>query len=115
MNGQAPERALTATGYPKRVSIEKIIDEGGNERIDVELVLFKASQTGSPEFTIRFVDARTIKIGDGHNGIDLSSYFLLSVRDVSQDGWEGTRYRAANLEHGCSFSLCCRTFESPSV
>jgi hypothetical protein len=115
MSSQPPEHALKMTGYLKRVSIERVFDEHGNERIDVELVLTKASQAGTPEFAVRFVGSRNIIVGDGHSGIDASSYFLLSVWDVSQDGWDGIKYRAANLEHGCHFSLYCRSFESAAV
>lgn len=114
MSNQAPTHALDAAGRPKRISIERILNEDERERIDVELVLNRESPADSPEFTVRFIDSRDIKIGDGHDGIDLGSYFLLSVWYVSQDGWDGVRFKAENLEQGCTFSLYCRRFECPA-
>jgi hypothetical protein len=115
MDSQTPASALDAAGYLRRISVERVLDEDANERVDVEAILTRESQAGLSDFAVRFVGCRDIKIGDGHDGIDLYSYFLLSVWDVSRDGWDGVRYRAANLEQSCPFSLYCRSFEVPSA
>jgi hypothetical protein len=115
MSNQTAQSAFDATGRAKRVSIERTVDDDGNERVDVELVLEKQPNANSPEVRVKFIGARDIRVGDGHGGVDLGAYFLLSVWDVSRDGWDGVRFRAANLEQGCPFSLYCRTFECSPV
>jgi len=115
MDSQTPAGALDAAGYLRRISVESVLDEDATERVDVELILTRESDAGSSEFAVRFIGCRNVKIGDGQNGIDLHSYFLLSVWDVSGDGWDGLRYRAANLEQSCPFSLYCGSFEVPSA
>src|SRR5687767_3246241 len=102
---------LPIRGYVAAFSIRKAFDDRDVASFDVEIVVAHEWRSSSPTITVRFSDARDIRYGDAHQGIDLGAYLFLNITDVTGAGWDGIRFRADNVEQGCLFSLHCRSFE----
>lgn len=101
-------------GYVTDFSIKKVFNQG-IARFDVEISLSNEWREEATKTVMRFMDARNVCYGDSHAGIDFGAYVCLNVQDVSNDGWDGVRFKADNIEGDCRLSLYCRSFDVEEV
>lgn len=100
----------TFVGYVARFSITKTFDDQGIASFDVEIVLAAEWKPSSLATKLRFVGARAVSYGSGHEGINFGAYLFLNVTDVADVRWEGIRFEVKNVEDE-RFSLYCADFE----
>jgi hypothetical protein len=100
-------------GYVSDFSIKKVFDQDV-ARFDVELSLSREWREGPSKTVVRFTDARNVRYGDPREGIDFGAHVSLVIEDVSNDGWDGIRFRAYEIEGG-GLSLYCGRFDVEEV
>jgi hypothetical protein len=107
------ETTQRVRGYVSDFSIRKVFDQGV-ARFDLEISFSRESREKSEKTVVRFTDARKICYGDARDGIDLGAHVSLAIEDVSNDGWDGIRFKAHALED-VRFSLYCRSYDIEKV
>ena len=100
-------------GYVSDFSIKKVFDQGV-ARFDLELSLSREWGEGHAKTVVRFTDVRNVRYGDPRDGIDFGAHVSLAIEDVSNDGWDGIRIRAYEIEGG-GLSLYCGRFDVEEV
>ena len=107
------ENSQVVRGYVSDFSIKKVFDQDV-ARFDVELSLSSEWRAGPSKTVVRFTDAQNVRYGDPQDGIDFGARITLAIEDVSNNGWDGIRFKAYEIEAG-RFSLYCRHFDVEEV
>lgn len=91
--------------FLKALSLERPLDSGTAGEYSLEIDLAKEPATESDCLLLRFEAVRNLRLGEleGLPGL------LVEIRDASQDGLEGVRYRVAESEEE-TFAFDCRDF-----
>jgi hypothetical protein len=110
------DAVVRRVGVPKRLLVERRMAADAAGEVDVEIALAPDPGALAPEWVVRFIDVKDLKIGDRYHPVSLVRDMEICVWNIAQWGLEGIAYKVEDIdssESGSSIplSLCCRTFE----
>jgi hypothetical protein len=103
-----------AQGYLANFSVRRDGDDVEPSRVNVVIVLSQRYEDQSDVMTLHFEGVRRLRIGD-QDGINFGAPLYIRIEDISDQQWEGIRFKATNVEQGCPLSLYCSRFQVTRV